>query len=154
MVALTHLICFLIFRRELLMFWLPFSLWCLCGYFIRMVSMLAGDRRISSQFRKVHLHPLLPLANYRPISITPCSVVEGVRAFVRQLSVRLRWFMDGSGVPPTIKFSNRKGLGTSDRYTFVRVPYCKVHWRVGKRVGFADWLQQSHWKDQPLENSP
>ena len=54
MVALTHLICFLIFRRELLMFWLPFSLWCLCGYFIRIVSMLAGDKMRKNETDEYH----------------------------------------------------------------------------------------------------
>ena len=54
--------------------------------------------------------PSSSVANYRPISIT--SVLSKV--FERLVSVRLRRFMERSGVLPTTKFAYRKGLGTCD----------------------------------------
>ena len=54
--------------------------------------------------------PSSSVANYRPISIT--SVLSKV--FERLLSVRLRRFMELSGVLPTTQFAYRKGLGTYD----------------------------------------
>ena len=50
------------------------------------------------------------VANYRRISIT--SVLSKV--FERLVSVRLRRFMEGSGVLPTTQLAYRKDLGTCD----------------------------------------
>ena len=52
--------------------------------------------------------PSSSVAIYRPISIT--SVVSTV--YERLVSVRLRRFMERSGVLPTTQFAYRKGLGT------------------------------------------
>ena len=61
-----------------------------------------------------HPHPKGPpassVANYRPISVT--SVL--FKVFERLVSVRLRRFMERSGVLPTTQFAYRKGLGTCD----------------------------------------
>ena len=54
--------------------------------------------------------PSSSVANYRPISIS--SVLSNV--FERLVSVRLRRFMERSGVLPTTQFAYRKGLGTCD----------------------------------------
>ena len=54
--------------------------------------------------------PTSSVANYRPISIT--SVLSKV--FGGLVLVRLGRFMERSGVLPTTKFTNQKGLGTCD----------------------------------------
>ena len=54
--------------------------------------------------------PFSSVANYRPISIT--SVLS--KLFERLVSVRLRRFMERSGVLPTTQFAYQKGLGTCD----------------------------------------
>ena len=54
--------------------------------------------------------PSSSVANYRPISVT--SVLSTV--FERLVSVRLRRFMECSGVLATTQFAYRKGLGTCD----------------------------------------
>ena len=73
--------------------------------------------------------PSSSVAKFRPISIT--SVLSKV--FERLVSVRLGRFMGRSGVLPTTRFAYRKGLGTCD--TCVCPIHCKVHWRVGSRLG-------------------
>ena len=54
--------------------------------------------------------PASSVANYPPISVT--SVL--FKVFERLVSVRLRRFMERSGVLPTTQFAYRKGLGTCD----------------------------------------
>ena len=54
--------------------------------------------------------PSPSVANYRPISLT--SVLSKV--FERLVSVRLRRFLERSGVLPTTQFAYRKVLGTCD----------------------------------------
>ena len=54
--------------------------------------------------------PSSSVTNYLPISIT--SVLS--KMFERLVSVRLRRFMERSGVLPTTQFAYRKGLGTCD----------------------------------------
>ena len=61
--------------------------------------------------------PSSSVANYGPISIT--SVLSKV--FERVVSVRLRRFMECSGVLPTTQFAYRKGLGTCN------APLCMSH---------------------------
>ena len=91
------------------MFWLHASVWCFDGFFVLVVSLLAGDRPMSPQFQKVH-RPPLSVANCRPISITPVLS----KVFERLVAVRLGRFVEHCGVLPTTQFAYRKGLGTCD----------------------------------------
>ena len=108
MVALTHLVSFLFFLRELLMSWPP----CLNVVFRRLVR-LGG---FPACWRQANVTPILrgppssSLANYRRISKT--SVLSKV--FEHLVSVRFGRFMKRSGVLPTTQFAYRKGLGTCD----------------------------------------
>ena len=72
------------------------------------VSQLAGNRPMSPQFRKVH-RPLRLQITDRLFITSVLSMV-----FERLVSVRLRRFMEHSGVLPTTQFAYRKGLGTCD----------------------------------------
>ena len=74
--------------------------------------------------------PPSSVAKYRPISIT--SVLTKV--FVRLASVRLGRYMERRGALPTTQFVNRKCLGTWIHFC-ARPIHCKVHWRVGRRLG-------------------
>ena len=49
-----------------LMFWLQVSVWCFDGFFVWVVSLLAGGRSMSPQFQKVHRPPLLPITDKFP----------------------------------------------------------------------------------------
>ena len=70
--------------------------------------------------------PSSSVANYGPIVTT--SVLSKV--FEGLVSARLGRLMESSGVLPTIKFAYRDGLGTC------ACPiHCRVHWRVGRRLG-------------------
>ena len=42
--------------------------------------------------------------------------------------------MERSGVLPTTQFAYRKGLGTVMHFCACPI-HCKVHWRVGRRLG-------------------
>ena len=75
--------------------------------------------------------PSSSVANYRPISIT--SVLSKV--FDRLMSVRLGRFKERRGMLLTTKFAYRKGLGIPVMHFFVCPIHCKVHWRVGRRLG-------------------
>ena len=48
------------------MFWLHVSVWCFDGFFVWVVSLLAGDRPMSSQFQKVNRPPMLPITDQFP----------------------------------------------------------------------------------------
>ena len=74
--------------------------------------------------------PFPSVANYRPISIT--SVLSKV--FERLVSVRLKRFLERSGVLPTTQFAYRKGLGTCDALLCVS-HMLQSDWRVDKRLG-------------------
>ena len=74
--------------------------------------------------------PFSSVANYRPISIT--SVLSKV--FVRLVLVRLGRLMERSGVLPTTQFAYQKGLSIVVHFCECRI-HCKVHWRVGRRLG-------------------
>ena len=39
------------------------SVWCFDGFFVWVVSLLAGDRPMSPQFQKVHRPPMLPITD-------------------------------------------------------------------------------------------
>ena len=54
---------------EWLMFWLPVSVWCFDGFFVWVVSLLAGDRPNVTPIPKGLSSS--SVANYQPISITP-----------------------------------------------------------------------------------
>ena len=60
------LVCLLFFLREQLMFWSHVLVLCFGGLFVWVVSRLAGDRPMLSQFRKVHRPPLLPITDQFP----------------------------------------------------------------------------------------
>ena len=51
---------------ERLMFWLHVSVWCFDGFFVWVVSLLAGDRPMSHQIQKVRRPPLLPITDQFP----------------------------------------------------------------------------------------
>ena len=75
--------------------------------------------------------PSSSVANYRLVSIiSPLS-----KAFKHLVSVRLGRFMERSGVLPSTLFAYRKGLGTCDTVFRMCCIHCKVHWRVGRRLG-------------------
>ena len=74
------------------------------GFFVWVVSLLAGVMPMLPQFRKVHLYFLL-LWNYRPISLTPVLF----KLFDSLVPVRLGRFMERSGVHPVTQFAYRKG---------------------------------------------
>ena len=74
--------------------------------------------------------PSSSVAYYRPISIT--SVLSKV--FEWMVSVRLGRFVERCGELPTTQFAYQKGLGTCNAFFVCRV-HCKVHWRVGMRLG-------------------
>ena len=74
--------------------------------------------------------PWSPVANYRPISIT--SVLSKV--FDRLVSVRLGRFMERSGVLPTPSLLIGKVWAPVIDFCTCRI-HCKVHWRVGRRLG-------------------
>ena len=57
---------FPLFLKRMLMFWLHVSVWCFDGFFVWVVSVLAGDRPMSPQFQKVHRPPLLPITDQFP----------------------------------------------------------------------------------------
>ena len=77
--------------------------------------------------------PSSSVANYQPIFIT--SVLSKV--LERLVSVCLGRFMERNDVLPTTQFAYRKGLGTCEAVMqFCACPmHCKVHWRVGRRIG-------------------
>ena len=56
------------------------------------------------------------------------------KVFLYLVSVRLGRFIEGSGVRPTTKCVYRKGLCAYDALYACSI-HCKVHWRVGKRLG-------------------
>ena len=66
MEALINRVYFLIFLRELLMFWLSIIVLCFGGLFVWVVSCLVGDRPMLPQFQKVNRHPLVPITNQFP----------------------------------------------------------------------------------------
>ena len=105
---LTHYVCFLFFLKRTADVLAP----RLCVVFRRLVrlrSLLAG-------WREANVTPIpkgppsSSVANYRRISIT--SVLSKV--FYRLVSVRLRRFMECSGVLPSTQFTYQKSLGTCD----------------------------------------
>ena len=92
---------------------------------------------MSNQFRKVHHPPLF--ANYRPIFIT--SVLSKV--FERLVSVRLGRFIEHNGVlqPPSLLI----GKVWIPVMHFCACPiHCKVHWRVGRRLGLCRFPSVLH----------
>ena len=87
------------------MFLLAVLVLCFGGLSFCEVSLLAGDKPMSPQFRKVH-RPPLAVANYQQTSIT--SVLSKV--FECLVSVHLGRFMERSS--QTRQFAYRKGLFT------------------------------------------
>ena len=86
-----------------------------------MNDILLRDNHIISLYRLTPIPKVPPsssVANFRPISIT--SVLSKV--LERLVSVRLRRFMERSGVLPTTQFAFRKGLGTCDALLRVSHP--------------------------------
>ena len=63
--------------------------------------------------------------------------------FERQGSVRLGQLMVRTGVLPTIQFAYRKGMGTCDALCACPI-HCKVHWRVGRRLGSCRLISVPH----------
>ena len=74
--------------------------------------------------------PSSSVAFFQPISIT--SVLSKV--FQHLVSVRLRQFMERSGVLLTTQFAYRKGLVPVMHFC-TSLTHCKVHWREGRRLG-------------------
>ena len=52
--------------------------------------------------------------------------------------------MERNGVLPTTQFAYRKGLGTCNDFCVCTI-YCKVHWRIGRRLGTCRLISE-----QPL----
>ena len=86
--------------------------------------------------------PSSSVANRRPNSIT--SVLSKV--FEHLVSVRLGRFMERSGVLPTTQFAYLKDLGTCDALLLILSHFysCKVHWRVGWRLGSCRLILVQH----------
>ena len=82
--------------------------WCFDGFFVWVVSLVAGDRPMSPQISKGPSS--YSVANHPPISITPVLS----KVFERLVAVHLGRFMEHCGVLPTTQFAYRKGLGTCD----------------------------------------
>ena len=74
--------------------------------------------------------PSFSVANYRPISIT--SVFSKV--FERLVLVRLRRFLERSGVLPTTHLLIGKVWVPVMHFCACHI-HCRVHWRVGRRLG-------------------
>ena len=74
--------------------------------------------------------PSSSVANFRPISKTS----ELSKVFERLVSVRLGRFMECSGVLTTTQFAYRRVLVPVMHFCACPI-YCKVHWRVGSRLG-------------------
>ena len=51
--------------------------------------------------------------------------------------------MECNGVLPTTHFTYRKGLGTCDALLCLSI-HCKVHWRVGRRLGSRKLISVQH----------
>ena len=95
------------------------------GFFVRvptetLFSCLAENRQMIPQNPKDPSSSFFD--NYQPISTTPV------------MSIRLRWFTEQSGMPPTTQFAYQKRLDTCDAYLWVSR---KVLWRVGRRLRFC-----------------
>ena len=124
--ALTHWECVLFFKRIADVLAPGLSV-----VFRRLVR-LASFPACWSQANVTHIPkgpPSSSVANYRPISI----ISELSTVFERLVSVRLRRFMEHSGVRPTTQFAYRKGLGTYNAL-FVFVAYtekCIGDWAGG-----------------------
>ena len=87
----------------------PVLVWYSLGFFDWVVSMLAGDTLFDvTSITKVQSSP--SVANYRPIPVTPVFS----EAIKRLVSVRLRRFIERSGVLPTTQFAYWKRLCTCD----------------------------------------
>ena len=107
MVALTHCVCSLFFKRTADVMAPSLSV-----VFRRPVRLGSSPpcRRQANVTRIPKGPSSSSIANYRPISIT--SVFSKV--YERLVSVRLGRFMESNGVLPTTQFAYRKDLGTCD----------------------------------------
>ena len=123
--ALTHWVCFLFFLKEQLMFWPLILVYSFGGLFIWVVSWLAGDSANVTPIPKGP--PSSSVANYQLISIT--SVLSKV--FECLVSVRLGRFMEHSVVLQLPSLL----IWVPVMHFCVCHIHCKVHWRVGSRLG-------------------
>ena len=125
MVALTHLVCFRSFLTEMLLFWPPILVYCFCGLFVWVVSLLAGARTMSPQLRKVNYRPI---TDRKPKTSVFSKVLQGL------MSISLRRVAEYTCLIPATKFAYRKGLGTCDALLWVSHTWQSA-WRVGGRIG-------------------
>ena len=126
--ALTHWVCFLFFFKSTANVLAP----RLSVVFPRLVCL--GS--VPACCRQANVTPIpngppySSVANYRPIPIT--SVLSKV--LERLVSVRLGRFMERSGVHPTTQVLIGKVWVPVMHFCVCRI-HCKVHWRVGTRLG-------------------
>ena len=112
------------------MFWLPVSVWCFDGFFVWVVSLLAGDRPISPQLQKVHRPPLLPITDQFPYH----------HYCPRCLSVWWRFVSDNLWntvvcfQPPSLLIGK---VWVPVMHFCVCHIHCRVHWRAGRRPGLC-----------------
>ena len=103
---------------------------CFCGLFVCVVSPLVEDRAMSPEFQMVHRPRLFPITDQFPLQryCLRCSNVY---------SVCLSWKIYGQYTGQYFqlpRFIFRK-VWVPVMYFCVCPIHCKVHWRVGRRIG-------------------
>ena len=104
--------------------------WCFDGFFVWVVSLLAGDRPVSPQFQKVHCPPLLPITNQFPYH----------QYCPRCLSIWWRFVLDNLWntvvcfQPPSLLIGK---VSVNVMHFCVCHIHCRVHWRADGRPGLC-----------------
>ena len=128
--ALTHWVRFHFYLRELIAFWLPILVQCLRGFFVYIVSLLAGDKPMLPRFRKVRRRHLLPIFD-RFLQHQYCT---------RSLSGWCQFVSDDlwNSVVCFQPSSLLVGKVWEPVMHLSATPiYCEVHWSVGRRIGLC-----------------
>ena len=111
------------------MFWL-ISVWCFDGFFVWVVSLLAGNRPTSPQFQKVLSSS--SVTNYQPIFINPV-LSKVLSVWYRFISDDL-WNTVVCFQPPSLLIGK---VWAPVMHFCVCHIHCRVHCRAGRRPGLC-----------------